>query len=462
MALPRLRQIALSLLILLGAACAPAVAAAAPPRLSVTVQQPDGQPTSYFTVSSQAGRRAVAGTVLVRNEDRHPITVDIDPVNAETAANLGSAYSLGDKPLRDAARWLRTAPRHASLAPGESEEVRVAVAIPAGEDDGEYLAGVAIQARNQDSKPTRGAGVAIASAQRYVVGVQVNAGEARRPLLAFAGAKVERQPAGVTFLVKMRNRGNVILQDVTGRVEVERDGHRIAAERIGPGTFVTGTAIEFPVLAAREDPAEGTDYRVRAVARYEGRQATLDEVVSFGHVAAERQQRFGGRAVGAGFPWWWPAIAAAAILLLAAVVLYRRRRAAVPLLSEEGTVALIERELAAPGAGPITAVAIGPLPQDPELRETLVLALSGRLRVTDRLTEPRPGTIVIVAPNTSETAAAALLEDAQRLVGYVGGGTAVAARTTTPPAQGREVLYSVLAGLAPHSPTSSPYTTLSR
>jgi Bacterial protein of unknown function (DUF916) len=425
-----------------------ATAAAAPPQLAVTVQQASGEPVSYLTVQSDAGARSAGGTVFVTNEDKHPVTVDIAPVSAETAANLGSAYALDNEQRRGAATWLRTSIQHVSLAPGESAEVDVAVDVPAQEADGEYLAGVSIEARGQGEGAGKDGEVAIASAQRYVVGVQVDVGSVRTPQLAFAGAEVKREPAGVTFLLEMKNPGNVILQNVEGRVEVERDGRRIASAPIGPGTFVTGTAIEFPVLAENEDPPEGTDYRVRAVARYEGGEATLDEVVTFGHEAAVRQEQFGGRpAAGDGFPWVTVGAGAIGLLLLALAAAHRRRSRDLPLPGWEGTIALIDRELVAPGAGPLTAIGIGPLPADPALRQTLLTALSGRMRVTDVLTEPVPGTVAIVAPNTSETAAIALIEDAQRLVGYVGGATRVVSRTAAPPAAGGEILSDLLAGL---------------
>lgn len=434
------------------AAAFAAAATAAPPQLAVTVQQASGEPVSYLTVHSDAGARSAGGTIFVTNEDSRPVTVDIAPVSAETAANLGSAYALSNESRRAAAGWLRASVQRLSLAPGESAEVDVAVDVPAQEADGEYLAGISIQARGQDEGVGKDGEVAIASAQRYVVGVQVDVGSVRNPQLTFAGAEVKREPAGVTFLLQMSNPGNVILQNVEGRVEVERDGRRIASEPIGPGTFVTGTTIQFPVLAENEDPPEGTDYRVRAVAGYEGGEATLDEVVTFGHEAAVRQEQFGGRpAAGGGFPWVTVGAGIIGLLLLGFLAAHRRRNRSLPLPGWEQTIALVDRELAAPGAGPLTAIGIGPLPDDPDLRQTLVTALTGRMRVTDVLTEPVPGTIVIVAPNTSEAAAIALLEDAQRLVGYVGGATAVAARTALPPAAGAEVLGNVLAGVRPAS-----------
>jgi hypothetical protein len=440
----RLIAYAVCVLALAAAVLAPA-AAGASPRLAVTVQQSNGEPGSYLIVSSQAGKHAAAGTIAIRNEDDRPVTVNVDPVSAETAANLGSAYALRNQPLRASALWLHTSLRRLSLAPGESAEVGVSADVPDGQADGEYLAGISIQAQGQGEQSARGGEVAVASTQRYVVGVQVDVGDGRQPRLVFTGAAVERQPAGVTFLVKMRNTGNVILQNVQGRIEVERDGRRVASAPIGPGTFVTGTGIEFPLLVRREDPAEGTEYRVRAVARYEGREARLDETVTFGHEAAERQGQYGGRGVESGFPWLWVAIGAAALLALLLAATYFRRRRGRPLPAWEETVALIDRELAQPAAGPLTAIAIGPLPTDPELRQNLVLALTGRMRVIDVLTEPEPGTVVILAPNTSESAAIALLEDAERLVGYVGGETAVASYTALPTEEANEVLHALLA-----------------
>jgi hypothetical protein len=431
------------------AAAFAASAAGAPPQLAVIVQQANGESASYLTVPANVGARVAGGTIFVKNEDEHPVVVDVAPVSAETATNLGSAYALTNESRRGAASWLRTSVKHLSLEPGETAELRVDVEVPAQEADGQYLAGISIQARGQGEGVGKGGEVAVASAQRYVVGVQVNVGAERHSQLVFEGAAVEREPAGVTFLVGMRNSGNVILQNVRGRVEVERDGEPVIAAPIGPGTFVTGTAIELPVLAEKEDPPEGAEYRVRAVVHYEGGEAKLDETVTFGHEAAVRQEEFGGRpAGGEGFPW--PLVAGAVValaLLFVAAAAYRRRRRDLSLPGWEGTIALIDRELVAPGAGPLTTIEIGPLPEDPGLRQALLTALSGRLRVADTLAEPLPGTLVVVAPNTSETAAVALLEDAQRLAGYVGSGTTVASHTAAPPAAGGEILHALLARL---------------
>jgi hypothetical protein len=439
------RAAVLALAIAALAAGAPS-ASASPPQLAVAaLDAGGGAHVSYLVVAAEPGRRTAAGTIVVTNHDSRPVTIDVDPVSALTAANLGSAYALPGQPLDGPAAWTRATPERLALDAGESSEVAVVVDVPESQPDGEYLSGVAIEARGQKSGPRRSGEVAIASAQRYVVGVQTDIGSARAPALAFAGASVERQPAGVAFLVRMANRGTAILKDVHGAVTVERDGRRVVGQPIGPGTFVTGTSIAFPVPAPSENPAEGTEYEVRAVVHYMGRTARLDEMVTFGTEAAERQERFGGRPIEHGLPWLWIALGALLALALAAAAALRvRRRGRARLETRAGLVAMLEAELAAASGEPATVVAVGPLPDDPSLAEQFGIALRGRLRHSDVLTEPVPGMLVVLAPRTGPSGAAALVEDAERLAGYVGGATTVRARTARAPVSAEQVLAEIL------------------
>jgi hypothetical protein len=69
---------------------------------------------------------------------------------------------------------------------------------------------------------------------------------------------------------------------------------------LGPGTFVTGTSIAYPILVPSLQPTVGTAYQVRASLRYPGGTAQLNKVVRFGQIDAERQQAYGGPAVSSG------------------------------------------------------------------------------------------------------------------------------------------------------------------
>jgi LPXTG-motif cell wall-anchored protein len=119
----------------------------------------------------------------------------------------------------------------------------------------------------------------------------------------------------------------VILQNVTGSVVVTRGGRTVAAATLGPGTFVTGTSIAYPLVAPHEQPPEGTVYRLRAIMRYRGGIARLDRRLVFGAQAAKIQHEFGGPAPpGAGTPWWAFALGVAGLAGGLIVLLFRRRR----------------------------------------------------------------------------------------------------------------------------------------
>jgi hypothetical protein len=170
----------------------------------------------------------------------------------------------------------------------------ISVQVPARAQPGDYLSGISVQTRAGRDTRKVGSNVAISSVERYAVGLETMIPGARTPKIALTGASVERQPAGVTFLLRASNTGNVILQNVRGTVSVTRGGQQVASSNIGPGTFVTGTTLDYPIPAPRQGPSEGTVYRVQAVLSYPGGNATLDRTVTFGKQQAIEQQRFGG------------------------------------------------------------------------------------------------------------------------------------------------------------------------
>ena len=338
-----MRVLALTLLAALGAV--PGSALAAPPKLAVRVQQADTQSGSFFTLRAKPGQRASAGTIVVLNRDNKAITVDVDPVDAMTANNFASAYEVRAERKAGPTLWTRLSARRVTIAPKGRARVEVRAAIPKGVEGGEYLSGVAIEARGQRDSTPDDKQVAVSVAQRFAVGFQVNVSGQREPKVALSGARIERKPAGVTFLVGAHNTGNVILKGVQGRLQVDSaDGKRVLVQKLGPGTFVSGTKIDVSALAERARPQAGDKFRVRAELRYPGGVARLDENVTFGRKAAQAQEEFGGPRAGGGIPSWLWALIAAAVLVGAAAaarrIAVRRRRpltreAALRLLTDE-------------------------------------------------------------------------------------------------------------------------------
>jgi hypothetical protein len=288
-----------------------------------------GPALSYFKRTVAPGHAAGAGTIGLRNPSAKPLHVVLDPVEGQTINTLGSTYAPPGSRANGPARWLRIGRRAVTLAPGQTTAVPISVAVPGAAQPGDYLAGVSIEALHQQAQSVRRHGVSIASVERYAIGVETSLPGARHPAIRFTGAALQRQPAGLTFLLGARNSGNVILQGVHGTVRVTRAGRTVLARSLGPGTFVTATSIAYPVPAFSQTPTQGTRYRIAAELRYPGGVARLDTTVLFGHRQAVIQQQYGGpRAPGGGTAWWKIALIALAILYgIATTALLLRRRA---------------------------------------------------------------------------------------------------------------------------------------
>jgi hypothetical protein len=275
-------------------AFAPGAAAAPAPPMIVKVHPSSGEVRSYFDLEARPGASAPAGRLELRNRLRRKVTVLLDPVDGLTANTLGSAYGVRGRGIRGSTRWTRLTDRRVVLGPRGKAEVEVTVLPPRSAEPGDYLSGIGIQALGSGRETKPKGNLAISSIQRYAVGMVVRLPGPRQPLIRFTGARVEREAAGVTFYLSARNRGNVILQNVKGSQTITQGDRVVARGTIGPGTFVAGTSIDYPVLTPREHPREGSEYRVRAVMRYRGGVARLDTMVRFGHASAVRQEELGG------------------------------------------------------------------------------------------------------------------------------------------------------------------------
>jgi MYXO-CTERM domain-containing protein len=311
-------------------ACAPGALAAPAPPMTVEVHPASGEVKNYFDFEARPGRTAVAGTLVLRNRLERSVTVLLDPVDGLTASTLGSAYRVRGAASHGSTNWIALSDRRVELAPRGKAELAVTVQPPQSAKPGDYLSGIGVQALGVGKEAKPRGNVAIASIQRYAVGVLIRLPGPRHPLIRFTGARVAREAAGVTFYISARNLGNDLLQDVRGSQLITQGNRVVARGPIGPGTFVTGTSIDYPVLVPRERAREGTEYRVRANLHYRGRVARLDTLVRFGHGSAVRQEQLGGpeaSSSGDGILKYLLAGAAGLVLLsLLAFLLWRRRR----------------------------------------------------------------------------------------------------------------------------------------
>ncbi|MDX6602272.1 MAG: hypothetical protein QOF13_1474, partial [Solirubrobacterales bacterium] len=322
-------MIAVSAALLVAGVTASAATAATPEaEISVLAEQA-GTPVSFFELRGSPGRTLDGNQILVRNGGDRPLRIAVQPVDAQTAANLGFAYDARGLEQEGATRWIDSGPETFTAPPHSEIPIPVTIRIPNGAESGDYLSGISIEVLGQQTESQLQEGVAIGNTHRYTIGAMVTVPGPRSPRIELTGAGVSHEPAGVTFLLDASNTGNVLLREVTGRITVSRGSEQIATAKLGPGTFVAGTSFTYPLLAAEAQPSEGTEYRVQAELHYGEDVARLDQNVVFGRESAQRQEEFGGPPAETGVPLWIPLLTAAVLILAAlAVILIRRRRLA--------------------------------------------------------------------------------------------------------------------------------------
>jgi hypothetical protein len=397
----------------LAAAFAASASAAAPPAMTVVVHPASGATGSYFTLSPKPGHSALAGTLEVRNRLGHRIVVRIDPVASLTASTLGSAYATAVAENVGQAAWMRLGARRLVLGPRQNVSVPVAVNTPPDVKPGDYLSGISVEAQGNAREARLHGNIAVSSVQRYAVGLLVDVPGPRHPLIRLTSAKVTREPAGLTFYLHGTNAGNAILQNVRGTLLITRGRRTVARAKIGPGTFVTGTSIDYPLLVPLEQPREGAVYRVRAVMRYHGGIARFDNGVSFGHEAAQAQQDFGGRPLtdSQSKTSLWLIIAAGlgCLVGLVGLLLFARRKR-----TPGARVALRALEAASAHAAaahePLSLVRIADSSGATSTRK-LARAARSHLRPTDRLYRIGESELLVLMPLTRLDAARAVCSD---------------------------------------------------
>jgi hypothetical protein len=324
-------------MLLLALACAgawlcstQAVVSAASPGLAVIPRSTSQLGLSYFRLHAEPGTAVQAGVVELQNPTSRRLRVALSAVDGETLSTLGSGYAPPGSRQHDSTLWLDLGAHAVTLPPATRVKVPVSVLVPSTAQPGDYLSGISIEALDQRPQGLARKGVSIASVERYALGVEVLVPGPRHPLIEFTGASLERQPAGLVFLLRARNAGNVILQSVYGHVRITRDGHTVISRAIEAGTFVTGTRIAYPVTATNQVAAEGTHYRIYAWLNYRDGVARLDTTVTFGHRQALIQGRYTHATAAAhGGTAWWKLAGVAAVMLYAlftTVLLLRRKQ----------------------------------------------------------------------------------------------------------------------------------------
>lgn len=270
-----------ALLVLLWAVVAAAAAAQNEEGTFVAEPAPGSQTAprgGYFLLDAEPGEE-VTQSIGLRNDASRPLELRLAVVDAVTGQRGGASYTLDDEPPSRTGAWITLERSSVTLEPGASAIVSFAVAIPAGADSGEHLAGISIRSpRTPADAPAAGEGEAGASIDvqtRHIIAVQVNLPGPSEPELVIDGVAAVARPDGLYLEIAIDNQGRGLTK-ATGAINVGDDFER----DFEVDTFVPGTSIAYPIKW-RAQAAQGR-YPAEVELRYGERVARWDGNVTVG------------------------------------------------------------------------------------------------------------------------------------------------------------------------------------
>ena len=231
----------------------------------------DGFAAPYFILSVAAGRSASA-TALIRNWGTSAETLKVSRSTGTTAANGGSAFVQAFQDCADTGCWITGLPPAVTLPAGAAEELGFRVHVPRGTPDGQYLAGITVEAA--------------AAAQPEVVGS--GAGTTARAIV------IEQVTVGVAVNVGPRSllRTQFLIRGVTGEdigptarlnIQLANTGQTFAHGTGQASCRSAGRQYSFPVYASTVLPHEEAVIAVNAPGLPEGAPASCSVRIAYGH-----------------------------------------------------------------------------------------------------------------------------------------------------------------------------------
>ncbi len=309
--------------------------------VAVPDQNPATTAKGYFVYPLQPDARA-NGQILVQNPGTTPVTIDLTAVTAQTAQNGGSAFATESGAIGGIAGWIALSEPQATVAAGTQRTIDFSVHVPAAIKPGQYLAGIAASETPTASAAQAGTtpklGASITMHKRYIIAVETDVPGAWVAAMSIAKVAVEDHPSGTGLGIQMRNDGDVFLTPSGAITVTNAAGARILTQPIPMGTFVTGTAVTYPIGWAAK-PVAGT-YRVAVDMAYaNGKHATYNDTFTISPAvvahaaaiaAASNPPVVAPAPVSAGLPGWilygMGGIAVLFVLMIILLALNLRRR----------------------------------------------------------------------------------------------------------------------------------------
>jgi hypothetical protein len=181
----------------------------------------------HFTYDVEPGT-ALVDQLEVTNTSNRPLSVHVYPADMLQVPGGGLAPAQEDAPRDEVGAWLRVETPVIGVPPGETVQDPFAVKVPDGTVPGEYTGAVVAAVRPDPSSAGR---IGVETRAALLVRVRVP-GEAR-PGVAVGSLRTRTLNGRRMFEVDVKNTGNVLFT-VTGEIDIERGGHRIADVPVRP------------------------------------------------------------------------------------------------------------------------------------------------------------------------------------------------------------------------------------
>jgi hypothetical protein len=203
------------------------------PRIRLTPSNSRGAPVAgpgYFRLTARPGT-TVALYASLGNEDSLAGSVQIVPVDAQSAVYGGISYDLPQQKRSAVGSWIQPAESSVIVAPHHSVVVPILLHIPLHVSPGVHVGGITAYV---PTTPSQATGFGSLQVQlRVVVAVVVRIPGRLRKDVSIRGINIARRPTGSYVLAHIRNTGNTLAKG-TLRLRIRGPmGHQVLTRRVG-------------------------------------------------------------------------------------------------------------------------------------------------------------------------------------------------------------------------------------
>ncbi len=237
---------------------------------------------AYFSHEISPGV-TISDEALVMNLGNVPLKLNLDAVDGVTAMNTGSTLAMPGQESTGASRgthrWISLSRTEVKLKPGEELLVPFTISVPADASPGHHVAGLVLEAPQSESDydPGGDGQFAVNVIQRVGVAVLIDV-----PGLHIAGLEItdavlmEQHDQGATFVIAVRNTGNIYLKG-DGTLQIaDLNSENLASIPLKMDTILPGDQVTFQVVYPIH-LGDG-DYVLSVEIDYEDKTAFIEEV----------------------------------------------------------------------------------------------------------------------------------------------------------------------------------------